>query len=304
MEGKTRIIMKNNRKKIFSHFRGQNPQPLVFVNKFYSHTFLYDVLNGNLPEKKFLCTNYEKDFFLEDFEEFVLSLKEHLLEVILYSCACEIRHARAMCISNYEEGLDPLGPPDIIENLNKKYKGFCKGRNNKEKNVCKILIDKGRGVAPKIALEHFKNNKQALMKLCEEVFGFSKWDCSYGGKPWKNGASAWLKLYNAENISEIIAAIDHCYDLQHHNGLLFNKHPDYQNKRKVEKPLRRMLNIKRNVQHFNDLVFFRFSANQHTEHFNCFLPNKDYKTITKLGFKTGYWNPTFVNKNVFKRYIT
>lgn len=299
MGRRKQTIMKNNRKKVFSHFRGPNPKPLVFVNKFYSHAFLYDVLNGNLPEKKFLYTDYEKDFFLEDFENFVFSLKEHLLEVILYSCACEVRHAYNMCFKNHLKAAS-----DIIKDLNKKYRGFCKGRSKREKSVYKITNDTKRDLAPKRALKHFKNNKQMLMKFCEEVFGFSKWDCSYGGKPWKNGASAWLKLYDAKSISEIIAVIDHCYDLQHHNGLLFNKHPDYQNKRGVEKPLKRMLTIKRNTQHFNDLVFFKFSANQHTERFNCFLPNTDYRNITKLGFKTGYWNPTFVNRNVFKQQIT
>lgn len=45
----------------------------------------------------------------------------------------------------------------------------------------------------------------------------------YGGKVWANIADGWYTLYKANNQRQQIVAIDHIIDLQHNNGVAFNK---------------------------------------------------------------------------------
>lgn len=247
------------------------PKGLRIVQKFYTNSFLFDVVSDKLPQKRFFLSELEKENFIFDFENFLEKTKEHLLEAVFYSCACEARHGYSYCFNNHYS------------------KYIKKERFGDVTFTSNIFQECGRDSAPKRALRIFKGNRRDAMIAFRDAFAYPRWDSCYGGSPWKNGAEGWIRLFNAKNNKEIISAIDHVYDLQHNSGLLFNKHGDYSNKIKVERPLRKILNAKRKAVSFNELVYLPFYSNHCSKTCFNFLNNRDTKSVIKIGYKTGYW---------------
>jgi len=69
--------------------------------------------------------------------------------------------------------------------------------------------------------------------LAGKVFSDNElWEDGFGGPAWASIASGWLKLYNAEKMNEIIEAVDHVYDLEHNNDIVFDKMGKYYSRQK------------------------------------------------------------------------
>lgn len=66
-----------------------------------------------------------------------------------------------------------------------------------------------------------------FVQLAQEIFNLLVWDNSYGGELWAKAAHAWNRLYTSKIESEMIVAIDHIFDLQHHTNLILDKVPRY-----------------------------------------------------------------------------
>jgi len=68
---------------------------------------------------------------------------------------------------------------------------------------------------------------QEFIKTTKKVFEMDIWEEDYGGDAWMQIADGWLRLYNAKDRGNLIAAIDHIYDLQHNNDSVFEKVQSY-----------------------------------------------------------------------------
>lgn len=63
----------------------------------------------------------------------------------------------------------------------------------------------------------------------------ANWEHMYGGEPWKQIADGWLRLQSAQDIPDMFAYIDHCFDLQHNTGSVLNKSADWNTSHDVER---------------------------------------------------------------------
>lgn len=163
------------------------------------------------------------DVFEFEFYLFLCELRDHLVEVIDYSICCEARHYAYEC-------------RDSKASLPKKYlRGFGYGaeryRRSRDKNV-KLL----RQLIPDI---------KRRCELLKTVFMLN-WEYGYGGPVWSRGCEGLKQLLAANSTQELILAIDHAYDLQHHNGLLFDKHNDYD---LIVIPFEKLLDIKEQLDY-------------------------------------------------------
>jgi hypothetical protein len=215
------------------------------MGEFYSRNLILDVYKSPNLRKKYLpISKKEIEEFRLDTEELVEEIRNHLMEVIRFSCCAEFRHFKNQIMPNYYYGKCCDTSTDI-------YRSFVRNCPNPECFTYLRERRKGRKIVKNPfnfndwrekrsylcpykdtnlkLLRAFKNDEYSLMK--NVLFGFEKfnWDDSYGGLVWANGVEAWFRLYNAKTYQEKVIAIDHAYDLQHHGGLLFNKHPDWKN---------------------------------------------------------------------------
>lgn len=66
----------------------------------------------------------------------------------------------------------------------------------------------------------FNNEKQSKQ---EKKTPSVTWSSAYGGPAWGRIAEGWLLLYHAKTVPQMIAYIDHIYDLEHNTGSVFTK---------------------------------------------------------------------------------
>lgn len=63
-----------------------------------------------------------------------------------------------------------------------------------------------------------------IMNMAATLFQDYKWESGYGGKKWGQCAQAYVERHTKEHIMQKDTVfVDHCFDLQHNNGTVFNK---------------------------------------------------------------------------------
>ena len=69
-----------------------------------------------------------------------------------------------------------------------------------------------------------KYEPTVIMEMATELFTDWDWDSGYGGKKWGQCAKAYVSRNTKGHIMQKdIIFVDHCFDLQHNNGTVFNK---------------------------------------------------------------------------------
>ena len=67
-------------------------------------------------------------------------------------------------------------------------------------------------------------NPQQIMNMAANLFQNYRWEGGYGGKKWGQCAQAYIDRYTDGHIMQKDTVfVDHCFDLQHNNGTVFNK---------------------------------------------------------------------------------
>jgi hypothetical protein len=185
-------------------------------------------------------------------EEIAESLRKYMLKAVKYALACELRHvftqtedfsfdsSNKLNFRTKEAHKLTLKTKDFLDRFSKKYKSIKKTLKTKaDKEEAKKMLKgilKGKdfersGVSNRVAgykdvisiLKDLKMSDEDFAKIASEIFKDLNWYSSFGGKAWANIADGWLKLYNAESVSDRFLWIDHVYDLQHNSDTVFNK---------------------------------------------------------------------------------
>ena len=92
-----------------------------------------------------------------------------------------------------------------------------------EKGLSFEFVDFNRSInREKCFIERRMFTKESVFRCGMKLFNelYNGWHESYGGTPWYNIAKSGL-LYGKENN---MVFIDHCFDLEHNGGCIFNKH--------------------------------------------------------------------------------
>lgn len=241
-------------------------EPIKKIYTFYALELIYSSMKYGMTNK--WHSQEEIDQIEIVLLQYATKLKQHLLDIIEYSVMCEARHTKDQSdYSHYdmEEGAKP-DPKDL----------FTKRE--------RFIISRIRTSQRYDAVKEFKlrvRGSKNRVKLALKCFTAYKWNTDYGGKAWAEGCRAWLALYNATNLEDILFCIDRAYDLQHNNGVLFNKHKDYE---KIEDYIHKALTKKRYAKDVYDVAFHRTFANPYVErmHWNV-LPR--YKKTVRKYFK-------------------
>jgi hypothetical protein len=78
----------------------------------------------------------------------------------------------------------------------------------------------------------------------------------YGGEPWRKIAEALTMFYNPKYSSSLVSLIDHCIDLSHNNGTIFDKSSADIFSLFYGFGTRKFLNHKRDTRHFSTFVIY------------------------------------------------
>lgn len=84
----------------------------------------------------------------------------------------------------------------------------------------------------------FQMSNKDFIKFTKKIFGELEWDSNFGGLVWLSIVDGFERLVNAmggNNINDKIIAIDHIYDLEHHNDRVFTKDDIFADKNKSYK---------------------------------------------------------------------
>ena len=190
-----------------------------------------------------------KDFTEEDKIDHLLQevagilipkLKKQLLKEVMFSISAEMRYVTR---TNRPETLlhltdEELGPE--YANILRKFLGnIVKLSDERMKPFLNPARKKDtRGIGDYSGAEYMQSYQAALRteaapeKLAVLAkFLFSNpnifWQRAYGGEAWANIANAWMQLYRAHNLKDIIIYIDHIYDIEHNTGSVFDKLASY-----------------------------------------------------------------------------
>jgi hypothetical protein len=169
-------------------------------------------------------------------------LREHMLDKAGYSIASELRHVFDQIIvagdddddapSQTRYGMPGDVPTELVvvewlESL------------GVEPNAILILVNavtNDRRPTPQETKQYFEEYARAgAVAFDSDQF---EWSEGYGGPPWQAACKTWLELKHAAP-NETRMRIDRIYQLQHNNGNLLDKNPEY-----VGPWLRRMLDLK------------------------------------------------------------
>jgi hypothetical protein len=137
-------------------------------------------------------------------------LYKHLLDRIYFVICCEFRHiGDSIHWSNRTEFESWM----VDQGQEKLYTAFISHRFTRKKGYAYL---------------NRKNYSQIdIVRLADHAFNDFKWISGYGGKAWGQVAKAWLRLYDAKTFGDKVVAIDHIFDLEHNNGTIFDKLPEY-----------------------------------------------------------------------------
>lgn len=205
-----------------------------------------DFTPGNLENEE-----DQIDYMLEEVaEKLIPNLKLELMDVLFRAVVSEIKH-----VFNFND-------PDILKLLVKKYHpgvgedfssfsdnisatasdsrslssqsaqardGNSEYSDRKHDRDLKNIIDRSNDNKQKVislVKESFKNVDD-FMIIAKTLFLNADWNEGYGGNNWASIVEGYFRLKNASNFNSLIIAIDHVYDLQHNNGSVFEKIPEY-----------------------------------------------------------------------------
>lgn len=252
------------------------------MGEFYSRTYILDALKyPELRKKHFYISPRNKFDFVSDTERLLDNLIEHLMLVIQFSCASEFRH-----FGGYAYG-DLEAVKDTRKELVSEFPELVWSFQSAELNTNKYIVQKGRRSRAQSYedIQHaFKNDMYRAMKMMGRAFREFVWDDAYGGQKWADGVDGWFRLFNAQTLSEKIIAIDHAYDLQHNTGVLFNKHPIYENQ---SGKVANFLNHKRYARSLREIYQRCTWSNKYASQYHIFLRPRYFRSIRRMEYSMG-----------------
>lgn len=200
------------------------------------------------------CNQSDIDALEMELHLFTEKLRDHLLEIVGYSVCCEVRHTYVESSYASNKHLFTKSEQNIINYIH----GLNRGGSYE--SLCRTIPQ------PKDRIQ-----------FCLKAFNL-KWEPAYGGEKWAEGCRAWLKLYEAKTLPDMVFWIDRVYDLQHNSGVLFNKHQDYEHK---DGFIHKALTQKRYAKNVYDVIFKRKYANKYAIGLLPMTLPKYHKIITK-----------------------
>lgn len=219
-------------KSTYRYFVPTDPKQMLY--DFYAINLLYQEKHSYRDEELYDIIDQTK-------KQVAFELRKIFLSDVFFIINCEIRHLERKTAEygNFAKMYDASSIEDDKRLLNdnslslvnayfKKYHQYIR---NFERNPKKIQREGlGNNVQYDISnlaiLKTLENNgvsKSAWVRICGELFRYMQWYSQYGGEPWANICEAWLRLSEANNVDDIIIALDHIIDLQHNTGVMFNK---------------------------------------------------------------------------------
>jgi len=181
-------------------------------------------------------------------------LRNHMLEMVGYSICCELRHV-------YNYGWLTPAAKELLRGA----AGIGRNPVTVRDNILILL-----GVYPDLIdlyqeYDDYKRPPRTEVANCTEgwtelpgtvaaaqkIFdgSYFTWEDEFGGKPWADACAVWLKLYQAHSRGDMYVYIDKIYDLQHNNGAVLDKNPEY-----YGPWLKRMLELKLHARQPEELV--------------------------------------------------
>lgn len=258
---------------------------IQYAGEFYIKTLIMDYLKyPELRNKTTYISPREEYEFLDEYEQLVDFLVEHLKEVISYSCMCEFRH--------FGSELTTKSWSDDMEKYKfKSCKKFIKNcpfkvfSVNEAKGKFHLVNNMSRETSADSLKEVFKGDIYNIMESILPAFRNYTWSAYFGGAKWANGTEGWFRLHNAKTLNERVLAIDHAYDLQHHNGLLFDKDLRYE---KISDKLNSLLTVKRNAKKLSEIMYIkRPGTNQYMKKEDIVCFPRSLRKILKFKHKLG-----------------
>lgn len=251
-EGKPLIYdgKKHKRKKKRKEFI--RPECVQRIYTFYALELLYHQMKSGAYNQWF--TQDQIDEVEIELEIFANKLKLHLLDVVEYSVSCEIRHTYTESSFRTDKHL------------------FTK---EEQKTILYMDKENRRGSIRLLSLLY--NQPSDRIDICKRAFDLN-WEPAYGGKKWADACRAWMKLYHAKKLEDVIFWIDRVYDLQHNNGVLFNKHKIYDG---LDHYIHEALDQKRYASNIYGVAFKNIYANQYAVGLLPLILSKYYKLFTK-----------------------
>jgi len=205
------------------------------------------------------------DHMLDEVKHTLLpTLQKNLLDAVFFSLAAEFRHMFDLKTNITTGAINSLEPDDLkiirdyAKNLGtlKVAPSLFRPTRQSKKEIEEI----GESGAYEI---DYKNSYKCLLKtgaskgklvvLMRTMFSLPIWKTSYGGTPWANIASGWIKLANAQTEMDKFIYIDHIYDLQHNTDTVFNKLESYQ-KNSSYQWLKNALNHKAKIKSPHEII--------------------------------------------------
>lgn len=149
-------------------------------------------------------------------ERLLKALRKEMLEDVLFSITCELRHAPTSVLRQ-------LVPSDqeVVKAFAINYYRMCN-------NVPDHLIqNSGMGSGDRVAAWNSyllsKVPAGAWVGLAKRAFGEPGWEMSYGGEAWAAICEAWEELNAASRPKDMYLWIDRIWDIEHNSGTVFNK---------------------------------------------------------------------------------
>lgn len=235
-----------------------------YASEFFNHLRMmqHDLGPGDGPNTQRMGLDSTTEAsFLEARKTLLGVLKEEMSRSVFFAVSAELRHAFA---NNSRDRFDKVLNKAELAWLAEYYASYQAKTNDhldlvpKNPRHAQIYTREKRGYADSyssIKLAMVKTNFSAaqVMVTAQKMFLQLNWPASYGGKPWANICSGWLRLYNARSENELTVAIDHIYDLQHNTDTVFNKLKSYYRNNSYEW-IKNALNFKRDVKDPNFLL--------------------------------------------------
>ena len=205
-------------------------------------------------------------FALQDIRtEFYPWMKSHMLHSVEFAICAEFRH---MFDRESPTRITQFFKEHNAEDFLTKYAMYYGAMTGGGSTLTKVISPKNLDIARlrtefKSSEEGYKKSYQAkkytkisdyeFMLLAKDAFVQLEWAGQYGGQAWANIADAWIKLSSANNDKDIVAYIDHIYDLEHNTGTMLNKIKSYMDADSSFKWIRRALDYKYQTESLYDL---------------------------------------------------
>ena len=127
------------------------------------------------------------------------------------------------------------------------------------------------------------------------IFRKGYWEIAFCGEPWAVIADI-VAAYLEGVIPDDTTFVDQVFNLQHHGGRLFDKHPLVKNEFSNEAVLRRQLNVNLNVTLIQELFEKVCFPNQCERDIGfLFAPSEDVMNGWRQGLRIGLWNEREAN---------